>query len=117
MSSKGWIACDLDGTLAFYDEWRGISHIGHPIPAMLARVKEWVAAGKQVKIFTARVAEESQRDVIIQIIHDWLEANSLPRLEVTNVKDFAMVELWDDRAVQVEMNTGNPVGYSTRGHA
>ena len=27
-------------------------------------------------------------------------------LDVTNVKDFGMVELWDDRAVSVGLNTG-----------
>ncbi len=27
-------------------------------------------------------------------------------LEITNVKDFGMIELWDDRAVQVIPNTG-----------
>ena len=25
---KGWIGVDLDGTLAQYDHWRGIEHIG-----------------------------------------------------------------------------------------
>jgi len=38
-------------------------------------------------------------------------------LPITNVKDYAMIELWDDRAVQVEANTGERVGYSTRGLA
>lgn len=36
---SGWIGVDLDGTLAFYDSWRGIDHIGAPIPLMLQRVK------------------------------------------------------------------------------
>ena len=31
---SGWIGVDLDGTLAFYDMWRGMEHIGKPIPAM-----------------------------------------------------------------------------------
>ena len=30
-------------------------------------------------------------------------------LEVTHMKDYAMVELWDDRAVSVEKNTGRAV--------
>ena len=30
-------------------------------------------------------------------------------LPVTNVKDWHMLELWDDRAVQVEPNTGRRV--------
>jgi hypothetical protein len=36
-------------------------------------------------------------------------------LPITNCKDFAMVELYDDRCVQVEANTGRLIGQSTRG--
>ena len=53
--TQGWIGVDLDGTLAYYDHWRGPHHIGDPIPAMLNRVKSWLAEGKDVRIFTARV--------------------------------------------------------------
>ena len=42
MSFSGWIGVDLDGTLAHYDGWKGIEHVGPPIPAMLARVKYWL---------------------------------------------------------------------------
>lgn len=104
--SGGWIGVDLDGTLAHYDGWRGIEHVGEPVQPMLARVKAWVAQGRTVKIFTARVSAESERAEVIEAIHDWLEKHGLPALEVTNVKDFGMVELWDDRAVQVVPNTG-----------
>lgn len=38
--SGGWIGVDLDGTLAHYDRWRGIDHVGDPVPAMMNRVKE-----------------------------------------------------------------------------
>ncbi|MES2733595.1 MAG: hypothetical protein V4714_17760 [Bacteroidota bacterium] len=105
-----WIGVDLDGTLAFYDGWKGIEHVGDPIPAMEARVREWIRKEKTVKIFTARChAPEA-----IPFISAWLIYNGFvypdgKPLEVTNVKDFAMVELWDDRAVQVEMNTGKRV--------
>jgi hypothetical protein len=30
------------------------------------------------------------------------------------MKDFGMIELYDDRAVQVEINTGRLMGQSTR---
>src|SRR5207344_2652938 len=53
--SEGWIGVDLDGTLAYYDQWRGPEHIGEPVPAMLERVQRWLAEGKDVRIFTARV--------------------------------------------------------------
>lgn len=112
MSTNGWIGVDLDGTLAHYDGWKGERHVGAPVPVMLARVKGWLAAGKEVRIFTARVAQEpgDRADVgvpqIIAAIQDWCELHGLPRLKVTNIKDFQMVELWDDRAVAVYPNTG-----------
>ena len=102
--SGGWIGVDLDGTLAHYDGWKGIEHIGAPIPAMFDRVTAWLAAGRTVKIFTARVCAEAE--AVTAHIHAWCERHGLPALEVTNVKDFGMIELWDDRAVQVVINTG-----------
>jgi hypothetical protein len=110
----GWIGVDLDGTLAHYDHWRGMDHIGAPVPAMLARVKGWIAAGQRVKIFTARVSEPGAKPYIIE----WLAQHGIPGLEITCTKDLKMVELWDDRCVQVIANTGVPVlpGSSTRGN-
>jgi len=106
-SEMGWIGVDLDGTLAYYDEWRGVDHIGKPVPAMLDRVKRWVEEGKTVKIFTARA---SAPDFDIAVVHEWLKANGLPELEVTNSKDYAMIRCYDDRSVQVETNTGRLIG-------
>ena len=45
----------------------------------------------------------------IEPIKQWLAANGFPPLEVTCTKDFHMIEVWDDRAVQVVSNTGSPV--------
>lgn len=116
MSGSGWIGVDLDGTLAHYVRWQGVEHVGDPVPAMMERVKRWIAANYRVKIFTARVAcPEPERSICVKVIQDWCERHGLPRLEVTNEKDFGMIELWDDRAVQVEPNTGEPLGYSPRG--
>lgn len=98
-----WIGVDLDGTLAEYNDWIDIEHIGKPIPLMIERVKSWIAEGKKVKIFTARVTKGPKA---IRYIHEWLASQGLPELEVTNVKDFDMVELWDDRCTGVETNTG-----------
>jgi hypothetical protein len=118
----GWIGVDLDGTLAMYDGWKD-GAIGAPIPAMVERVKRWLAEGKDVRIFTARVcvldavSHESGRradrefaEQQVTQIQDWCERHIGQRLPVTNVKDFACVEIWDDRAVQVIINTGQPVG-------
>lgn len=104
MSGGGWIGVDLDGTLAHYDGWHGVEHIGDPIPAMVARVKAWRAAGVEVRIFTARVFDDSQG--ARPWINEWSQKHLGEVLPVTNLKDYGMVELWDDRAVQVEPNTG-----------
>lgn len=102
---SGWIGVDLDGTLAYYDGWKGPNTIGRPIPEMLARVKKWVSEGKKVKIMTARAQDPEN----IPYIELWLKDVGLGGLEVTNIKDFGMYELWDDRAVQVLINTGMPI--------
>lgn len=113
---SGWIGVDLDGTLAHYDGWKGMPHIGSPVPEMLARVKRWVAEGQTVKIFTARMQGHGAIIIgggvedVVTTVQDWCEKHGLPRLEVTNVKDFGMTCLYDDRCVQVIPNTGKLVG-------
>ena len=102
-----WIGVDLDGTLAHYTEWKGIEDIGPIVESMKARVLEWLDKGLEVRIFTARWHNGPEQ---IKIIQDWLEANGLPRLEVTATKDFATIEIWDDRCVQIEINTGKILG-------
>ena len=99
---SGWIGVDLDGTLAHYEGWRGPEHIGEPIAPMMERVRQWLEAGQIVKIFTARAHLPEQ----IPYVKAWLAKHGLPDLEVTNAKDFGMVELWDDRCMQVIPNTG-----------
>lgn len=99
----GWIGVDLDGTLAEYGGWKGPDSIGKPIPAMLDRVLDWCNAGQEVRIFTARATVPEQ----IAPVEAWCQKHLGRVLKVTNVKDFGMIELWDDRlGVAVEFNTG-----------
>lgn len=119
---SGWIGVDLDGTLAEYDGWQGSHHIGEPILSMTERVKCWLAEGFEVKIFTARVAkqhfdEEAAEECfhIERTIKKWCERHIGRELPVTCIKDMDMIELWDDRAVTVERNTGRALAPSTRG--
>lgn len=102
--SKGWIGVDLDGTLAHYDGWYGPAHIGEPIEPMIKRVEGWLAEGIEVRIFTARASVPEY----IPFVENWLKEQGFPPLKVTNVKDFQMITLWDDRCVSVETNTGVP---------
>jgi hypothetical protein len=106
VSGHGWIGVDLDGTLARYDGWKGAGHIGEPVPAMLERVKAWLADGIEVRIFTARVCHGPDELEARRRIADWSQEHIGRVLRVTNFKDFGMVELWDDRCVRVVPNTG-----------
>lgn len=108
MKSKEWYGVDFDGTLAKYDKWRGIEHTGEPIKPMVDRVKRWLNSGRNVKIFTARVAGKDGTKAR-PYIEAWCKEHLGQKLEVTNIKDHHMIELWDDRAVQVKMNTGKPI--------
>lgn len=112
MSRGGWIGVDLDGTLAQYEGWQGAHHIGEPVPLMLDRVKQWIGEGRDVRIVTARVSHDGSAARMLEaqmstvLIMDWCARNLGTPLPVTCTKDYAMVELWDDRAVQVVANTG-----------
>jgi hypothetical protein len=114
---NGWIGVDLDGTLASYSVWLGAGHIGEPILPMVKLVQQLLDEGKDVRIFTARIHSTpsnpgSQRDAAVALlaIQDWCFKVFGEVLPVTNVKDYNMETLYDDRAVQVVKNTGNIVG-------
>ena len=141
---NGWIGVDLDGTCALYEPGTfDHMKIGDPIPAMIDMIKGWLAEGREVRIFTARcypltnckpednIAEAlssvnasmpegpDKNDLIEALqavgqIRLWCERYIGRRLAVTCMKDYAMLECYDDRAVQVERNTGKIIGYSTR---
>lgn len=100
----GWIGVDLDGTLATYDGWYGPAHIGEPVGPMLDRVRAWINEGIEVRVFTARASVPEY----VPFVVSWIEKQGLPPLEVTNIKDFAMICLWDDRCVEVVTNEGRP---------
>lgn len=63
VEGEGWYGFDLDGTLAVYDKWEGIDHIGEPVKPMVDLVKRMHAEGEVVKILTARVAPRSDTEV------------------------------------------------------
>ena len=101
-AKDGWYGVDLDGTLAYLDS-STFPVIGKPIPLILDKVKELLSLNKRVKIFTARASEKKE---IIRI-KKWLKENDLPNnLEITNVKDYLCIQIWDDRARRVLLNTG-----------
>lgn len=126
-SATGWIGVDLDGTLATYDKWVGPHHIGEPIKAMVDRVKQWLKEGREVRIFTARVyplnridpndilcmrynPREQEANAAAHVIRDFCAKHLGKVLTITCVKDQHCDVVYDDRARQVEKNTGRVIG-------
>jgi hypothetical protein len=106
------IAVDLDGTLAEYDGvWRGVEHIGKPVPRIVEKVKAALAKGYKVSIFTARVAglldgEFGDSGEAKAYVEEWCLKHLGVQLEVTAIKHGSFSEFWDDRAVRVKHNEG-----------
>lgn len=120
MSKFGWIGVDLDRTMfEYHTNPQGYDplEIGDPLWPMVNRVKNWLTNGQEVRIFTARASgfdletEEGQqaKALVVEAIHAKLATVGLPALAVTNEKDYHCIQIWDDIAVAVWPNTGNPV--------
>ena len=96
----GWLAVDFDGVLAHHDHYRGENHFGKPIEPMVRKVRKWIREGKDVRLFTARKPTPALRR--------WMEEHLGKVLPITKLKDRFMQGLWDDRAVGMKKNTGEP---------
>ena len=126
VEGKGWYGFDLDGTLAKYDKWEGIDHIGDPVKPMVDLIRKMHDEGKVVKILTARIAPHKLEDGTVgesyitipdgeggakrnyahQFISDWCHFNLGFIPEIVYQKDHLMLELYDDRVKQVVPNEG-----------
>jgi len=137
--NNGWIGVDFDATLAHYEKWGGPGELGAPIKRMVDLVKRWLSEGREVRIFTARAwprlhvkasdaisyldALAPCRDldrirdsaIAVAAIRHWCREVFGTALDVTCVKDIQMIELYDDRAVQVAANSGRLNCGSSRG--
>ena len=133
-TGRGWYGFDLDGTLAKYDGWRGIDHIGEPVKPMVDLIKRMHGEGKVVKVMTDRVAPKEKPEVkpnpylenhwVIEspddmpwavhagawtpreFIQDWCDRFLGFVPDIVYQKDHLMTELYDDRVKQVVPNEG-----------
>ena len=115
-----YIAVDFDGTL--HDRTNhAFDDLGPPILLMLDRVKKWLEDGMQVKLLTARVSDAPRRGLNPSDVPEYvarqrklLEAWCLKHIgqviPITAQKDTYLYQLWDDRAVAIERNTGKVLG-------
>jgi hypothetical protein len=133
----GWYGFALDGTLAKYDGWRGISVIGEPVAPIVSILKSLVKAGLKVKIVTDRVdpckgAERLPNPYTVnhlciqspsdmpwalenawtarEFVAEWCWRNLGFVPEITHKRDGLMLNLFDSNVTQVEPNTGRILG-------
>lgn len=119
MYSQPWVGVDLDGTLAHYDPTAfAVDHIGEPIEPVRDFVRSLLYRGVDVRIFTARVGPHGEAypdgtpiphdfiDQARQHIEQWCLKHLGRVIPVTATKDYSMVALYDDRAVQLIPNEG-----------
>lgn len=96
---------DLDGTLAKRQSTFDPLSVGPPVEKMVKAVKAELKKGRTVRLFTARASTMDK--AAEKAIKAWLKEHGLEALDITCEKKPEMGELWDDRARQVEINTGN----------
>ena len=104
--AKRIIAVDLDGTLAHYDGWKGIGHIGAIIPSVANAILLAKKEGADIWIFTARVSDPKDAEEAGNAIVAYLTENGIPFDGLTAIKHKFFSEFWDDRAIQVIKNEG-----------
>lgn len=93
-----WIGVDFDETLRRAD--------GSPVEAMVSRVRSWLARGLEVRIVTARLAPDRDIGKELALVRVWCVQHLGAALKVQWGKSSGMIELWDDKVVRVQANTG-----------
>lgn len=101
--STGAIAVDLDKTIALFDKWEGPTVIGAPIAPQVDQVKQMLANGVDIWIYTAR----ADHPEAIPAIQKWCKEHIGQVLPITNVKYSSFSKFIDDRAeLPVQMQKG-----------
>src|SRR5258706_657954 len=104
-TQKPRVCLDLDGVLAKYDKWRGVDHIGDPIPGALEFTKQ-LAKIAEIVIFTSRCAQDvlegsriTPGQLRVRVI-EWLEKHKFPYDDVyTGQGKPRAAAFIDDRAI------------------
>lgn len=114
MKSREWVGVDFDGTLATFEcNWRNdYRSTGTPVPAMVELVKQWIALGVDVRIFTARMDCYHPKfpnltpKAVRRPLQIWCIKHLGKLLKITNKKDYWCKAIYDDRTIRVEQDTG-----------
>lgn len=100
------ICVDLDGVLAQYDGWKGVEHIGDPIPGAREFVMALCAIPAKVVIWTTRTNATANKDSGLDerelrlLVEDWLIKHRFPYDSIAGSEGKPLcVAFVDDRAV------------------
>lgn len=96
------VCIDLDATLADYDRWRGVEHIGNPIPGAVEFVKA-IQDFADVVIHTTRTSVLAnpgyEPDCLCERVDDWLRIHGFATKVYRGDGKPLAVAYVDDRAV------------------
>ena len=102
------VAIDFDGTIAHYDGWKGIGHIGTPIDGVRELLLGLKAAGYRIVIHTCRATPDVNGDLVgeaVGYIQEWMGHHQIPYDEIwQGVGKPVACAYIDDRAIGVPRN-------------
>lgn len=98
------VCVDLDGVLAQYDGWKGVEHIGDPIPGAREFLSALKALPAKVVIHTTRTNTMSNQGVpgtkLLFLVEEWLKKHDMPHDTVATAEGKPLAVAYvDDRAV------------------
>lgn len=103
---KKTVAVDLDGVLAQYDGWKGVDHIGDPIPGAV-EFTQALSEFCDVLIYTTRCCEEintpEKAHLLVNRVRAWLDANG-----------FAYAAIWSGQGKPIAVAYVDDRGISCR---
>lgn len=102
---------DLDSTIAEYDVWRGLEHIGRPLDGAREFLQELLEFS-DVVIYTSRCnpdrAETNDVELLKHLIVEWLGANGMPYTDVYTGRGKPLGHAFiDDRAINCAPQTAD----------
>lgn len=106
------VVFDFDGVLCEYTGWKGIKHIGEPIPEMIEIVEDLYDSGIVLKLSTARMNPKLQgfdnAELAGFFVSAWLHEQEIHHCfdEITGCKPLGQIYI-DDRAFHFERGTFN----------
>jgi len=108
------LAVDFDATIAHFDHYRGLKHIGAPLEENI-KILRWLhSQGVRILIHSCRMNGQWDRVEYERVkanLESWLREHDVPYDHICGTEDgkpFAHA-YWDDRAVPIRPNNTSPI--------